>query len=216
MKYQAVLFDLDGTLLDTIEDLTDSMNAVLERLGFPLHNIEEYKLIVGEGIDVLIKRSLPDSADLETVKKAIDMMKEEYGKRYKLKTKPYPGIPELLDELVARKLSMSIFSNKPDEFTSKLVSKLFPAWHFDVVLGEGRGIPKKPNPEGALKIANQLNIKPEKFLYLGDTGIDMQTAKNAGMMGVGVLWGFRSQKELIENGAKHIILHPLELFKILE
>lgn len=215
MKYRAVLFDLDGTLLNTIEDLADSMNLVLGRLGFSLHTVEEYKLIVGEGIDLLIRHSLPAFADENTVMKAIDMMKEEYNKRYAVKTKPYPRIPELLDKLVIRKMPITIFSNKPDEFTSKVVSKLLSKWRFDVVLGEGKGIPKKPNPEGALKIAKRLKIKPENFLYLGDTGIDMQTAHNAGMNGVGVLWGFRSYKELIENGAKHIIKNPLEVLRLL-
>ena len=216
MKAKAVLFDLDGTLLDTIEDLSDSMNEVLLELGFPEHDIPSYKLFVGEGIDSLAYRVLPkDARDKATTEKCVTMMREEYKKRWSKKTRPYEGIPELLRYLKNLGIPMAVLSNKPDDFTILNIKKFLFEFRFEHVLGAQPGLPKKPDPRGALDISNRLKIQPQAFLYLGDTGTDMKTAVAAGMVPVGVLWGFRFREELQENGAKVLISHPEDLIALL-
>jgi len=216
MKYQAVLFDLDGTLLDTVQDLADSVNIVLRRFGFPEHGTESYKYFVGDGVDQLAHRALPENhRDEATVTKCIKAIREEYSRRWANNTRPYEGIPELLDTLTARNTRMAILSNKPDDSTKATVSKLLPDWHFDPIVGASPSVPMKPDPEGALNIARSLNIPPNSFLYLGDTGTDMRTACAAGMYPVGALWGFRKADELTESGAKTIIKDPGELLGLL-
>lgn len=216
MKFKAVIFDLDGTLLDTIDDLANSMNAVLERAGYPIHTAEIYKYFVGNGMRNLVKRALPDSKrDDKTIDHVLAEMKQEYGKRWDEKTCPYNGIPELLDKLSEKGLKLAVLSNKADEFTKLVVAKFLPQWHFEAVIGEGNGVPKKPDPAGAKMITKQLDIKPEEILYLGDTNVDMITATSAGMYAVGVLWGFRKADELIEGGARLLIPIPAALLDIL-
>ena len=216
MKFKAVLFDLDGTLLDTIEDLADSMNIVLTRMGFPAHDVAAYKYHVGDGVRELAVRVLPqDHQDEETIKKCITAMRQEYGSRWDKKTRPYPGIPELLDTLTARGLKMAVLSNKPDQNTKIVVAKLLPKWRFDVVAGERAGIPRKPDPGAALSIAEQLGIAPQAWLYLGDTNTDMKTAVGAGMYPVGALWGFRTRQELMGSGAEVVIENPMQLLALL-
>lgn len=215
MKFRAVLFDLDGTLLDTIEDLADSMNAVLDKFGFPVHDIKEYKYFIGDGIANLVRRALPpESRSEETINCCVDAMRQEYGRRWADKTCPYRGIPELLDGLHARGLKMAVLSNKLDEVTKLVVAKLLPRWKFEFVLGERPLVPKKPNPAAALEIARLMNIRPCEFLYLGDTSIDMKTANAAGMYAVGALWGFREAGELTAGGAKILIENPVDLLAL--
>ena len=216
MKFKAVLFDLDGTLLDTIEDLADSMNIVLGRMGFPTHKVEAYKYYVGDGVRDLALRALPEGhRDEETVKECIAAMRQEYGNRWDKKTRPYPGIPELLDAVTARGVKMAVLSNKPDATTKVVVAKLMPRWRFDYVAGERAGIPRKTDPAAALSIAEQLGIPPQEWLYLGDTNTDMKTACAAGMYPVGALWGFRTADELLASGAKVLIKYPTELLTLL-
>ena len=216
MKFRAVLFDLDGTLLDTIEDLGDSMNTVLASFGLPPHGYDKYKVYVGDGVETLVRRALPEGRrDEETVRKSVELMREEYGKRWKVKTRPYDGIPELLDGLTRLNVHKAILSNKPDDFTKLIVKKFFARWKFDTAQGLEPGGKKKPDPAGALKIAEELNIKPADFVYLGDTNTDMQTAVAAGMFPVGALWGFRTADELVANGAKVLIEKPLDLLQLL-
>ncbi len=211
MKYKAVLFDLDGTLLDTIDDLADSMNNVLADLNLPRHSVEAYKYFVGDGLEILVKRALPENSSEDLLKKAYNLMREEYGRNWANKTKPYDGITDLLRLLSANDIKMTILTNKPDDTAQKVVSKFLAGYNFELVLGARTGIPKKPNPEGALEIAERLGIEPSQFLYFGDTKTDMKTAQSAGMFPVGVLWGFRKADELVESGAKVIISHPLNL-----
>jgi phosphoglycolate phosphatase len=212
MNYKAVLFDLDGTLLDTIADIGQSMNCALLKSGFPLYTVEEYKYLVGEGVYNLAKNALPESMRIEkTINKLVSEMKEEYEKHWADNTLPYEGIPELLDFLTASGYKLCVLSNKPHFFTQKIVDKFLSKWHFDVVFGERASIPIKPDPAGALEIASIMDINPQDFLYLGDTSVDMQTANNAGMYAVGVTWGFRKKDELLKSGAKLIINHPMEL-----
>ncbi|MDD4569425.1 MAG: HAD family hydrolase [Tepidanaerobacteraceae bacterium] len=216
MKYKAVIFDLDGTLLNTLEDLANSMNYVLKNQGLPTHDIGKYKYFVGNGMYNLALRTLPaDKRQEPFVRYCHSLMKEEYGKRWAENTKPYDGIPEMLDKLTDLKYKLAVLSNKPQEFTLLTVKKLLQRWNFDVILGERSGIPRKPNPAGAVEIAKLFDTSPEKILYLGDTGTDMITAKAAGMYAVGVLWGFREADELQNNGADVIIKTPMELFNVL-
>lgn len=216
MRYQAVIFDLDGTLLDTIEDIADAMNRVLAQHGHPVHTVAEYKHLVGLGMERLVFDSLPEEArDARTIKQVLAEADAAYAAGWKNKTKPYPGVPELLRQLKAAGLKTAVFSNKPQKFTQMCVQALLPAHTLDVVLGAREGLPKKPAPDGALKIAKMLGVQPESIIYVGDTGTDMQTAKAAGMRAVGVSWGFRMVQELQENCADSIIQRPEELLGML-
>ncbi len=216
MKYQAVLFDLDGTLLNTLEDLADSMNRVLSRLGYATHQVDKYRFFVGDGMEMLAARALPSNSSLEEIKKCGIVMREEYGKHWGDKTHAYPGIPELLTGLAQQKIQFAVLSNKPDPLTKLIIKELLPDWHFQPVIGAREGVPKKPDPSVALEIASTLQIEPEKFLYLGDTDTDMKTATAAGMYPVGVLWGFRTAEELLASGAKTLIHEPPELLRLLK
>lgn len=216
MKFKAVLFDLDGTLLDTIQDLADSMNSVLERSGFPTHCVDDYKNFVGDGMVELAKRVLPkDIHDEESVNRCVAEMRQEYSKRWTDKTKPYDGINELLNALTVKKVKLAVLSNKPHDFTKVVVAKFFSDRRFDAVYGERPSVPRKPDPSGAIEIAGILNIEPSEFLYLGDTNVDMKTASSAGMYAVGASWGFRKVDELMGSGARTIVNHPSEVLNLL-
>jgi len=218
MPFQAVLFDLDGTLLDTLEDLAASMNAVLARLGLPQHGVAAYKYYVGDGVAQLVRRTLPEQRRGEDalVTQCALQLRAEYSQRWRDKTRPYNGIPELLDALTgAKALKLAVLSNKPDEMTKLTVRELLPRWRFDAVRGERPGTPRKPDPAAALEVAAQLGLPPGAFLYLGDTNTDMQTALAAGMYPLGALWGFRPAEELAASGAKALIAQPMELLKFL-
>ena len=213
---RAVMFDLDGTLLDTIEDLEDSMNAVLASLGLPPHDTAAYRRFVGDGVAKLIERALPaDRRDPEWVARLIPLMREEYGRRYDVKSRPYEGIPDLLAGLAARGVPATVLSNKPDELTRLCIEKLLPGFDFAVVRGARPDIPRKPDPTAALEIADEMEIAPGEFLYLGDTNTDMRTAVAAGMVAVGALWGFREGAELTASGAKRLIEKPTDLLELL-
>jgi len=216
MKYEAVIFDLDGTLLDTLQDLADAVNGVLSRSGFPEHGLEAYRYFVGDGVEDLARRALPEKyRDEATVTGFVTAIMEEYRQRWPNHTRPFEGIPELLDILTAHHIKIAILTNKPDDSTRVMVSKLLPRWQFDIILGATPSLPKKPDPQGALQIADYLNLPRQAFLYVGDSDIDMKTASAAGMYAVGVLWGFRTADELIRNGAKVLIGKPLELLELL-
>ncbi|MHC4265711.1 MAG: HAD family hydrolase [Planctomycetota bacterium] len=216
INFQAVLFDLDGTLLDTLKDLADAMNIALEKLGFPAHPVEAYKIFVGDGIRCEAERALPsDHRDEETIKKCVAIARQEYEGCWADNTKPYPGIPELLDGIEKLGLPMTILSNKPDNFVQVMVKKLLPNWEFKIVLGLKDSIGRKPDPGAALEIASQLQIAPKDFLYLGDTNTDMQTANAAGMYAVGALWGFRGAEELVSNGAQVLVKEPQEVLELI-
>jgi phosphoglycolate phosphatase len=214
---QAVLFDLDGTLLDTLEDLADAVNAVLASLGHPVHAVDAYRYFVGDGVETLMRRTLPAgaAADEALVSRAVDLQRAEYRQRWHAKTRPYPGVPELLSDLERRGVRMAILSNKPDSFVGEMVRYFFPKARFEVARGAGPGVPVKPDPGSALAVAAEMGIAPEGFLYVGDTNTDMRTALAAGMLAVGALWGFRTEAELSESGAARLIARPLELLKLL-
>jgi phosphoglycolate phosphatase len=216
-QFNAILFDLDGTLLDTIADLANSMNSALEKLGFPVHPVDAYRYFVGDGVEQLAKRVLPkDRLDRKTLSTCLGEYSLQYSQRWAESTKPYPGIPELLTELEKRRIPKAILSNKPHKFTLLTAEKLLPNWTFDIIQGVSDTVIQKPDPAGALNIAEKLKIHPHRFLYLGDTNTDMQTAVAAGMYPVGALWGFRDADELLKNGAKKLIKTPLEILPLLD
>jgi phosphoglycolate phosphatase len=216
MHFKAVLFDLDGTLLDTLEDIADAANKVLAEHSFPPHNTDDYRTFVGEGVHMLMTRAVPSQnkqrATIEACSKAF---RETYKVHWNKKTKPYAGVPGMLDELTARDLPLAVLSNKPDDFTKKCVAELLRTWTFHIVQGACSTIPNKPDPTGARHIADTLAIPASHILYLGDTGTDMQTAVHAGMFPVGALWGYREREELQSHGAKALIERPQELLALL-
>lgn len=217
MYFRAVLFDLDGTLLDTLEDIADSMNRVLLKNGFPEHAIDAYRSFVGDGAEIMIKRALPgDSQDKGVVGRCLEDYYKEYRRNRNSKTRLYPGIGSLLDELRERRLKLAILSNKAYFATKECVNEFLSHWSFDVVLGQNDSIPLKPDPAGAHYIAEKFRLSPENIIYLGDTEVDMKTAMAAGMFPVGVLWGFRSMEELKNSGAKELIRQPWDLIKIID
>lgn len=216
MKFKVVVFDLDGTLLDTLDDLADSMNSILAKHNYPTHEVAAYKYFVGNGLRVLVHRTFPEGKrDDENVDRGLSDLREEYGRRWSNKTKPYKGILEMLNAVVKKGLRITVLSNKADDFTKLMVGKLLPGCNFDLIFGERKGIPKKPDPAGAMEIAQTLGVPPSECLYLGDTGVDMKTAMSAGMYPVGVLWGFRKAEELVENGARILITDPAAILDLL-
>ncbi len=217
MKYRAVLFDLDGTLLDTIEDLTDSMNAALAEMGLPGRSVEECKQLVGDGLGTFVRRALPPEVgdSPEAMAKLKELMRAEYDRRRDMKTRPYEGIYELLDALTGHGIPMAVLSNKPHDSTLAVMGKYFSRWRFRAIFGARDGVPVKPDPSGALEIARIFGLKADEIAYVGDTNTDMQTANAAGMFAVGALWGFRTAEELKANGARVLIEKPLDLLRIL-
>lgn len=215
MAHRAVLFDLDGTLLDTLEDLADAMNAVLAGIGLPAHPVEAYKGFVGDGVEMLVRRATaPRPLDEAELSEVVAEMKRVYGERGDPKTQLYPGIQELLDVLVERGLTLAVLSNKPHDAVLRLADRHLHHWPFSRIWGAQPSAPKKPDPASALQLCAVLDVPAERWLYLGDTSIDMRTACAAGMTPVGVLWGFRTAYELRVSGAQHLIQAPLELLAL--
>jgi phosphoglycolate phosphatase len=214
-EYKAVVFDLDGTLLNTVEDIACAMNNVLARNNLPIHPVDNYRFYIGWGLTELVNKTLPKNmCQPQIIEDYVDEVREEYSKYLDSKTRPYDGIAELFDELTARNIPMSILSNKPHQFMHETIQAYFSKWQFKVIFGARDGLPTKPNPHGAMEISEILQLKPQQIVYVGDTDVDMQTAVAAGMYPVGVTWGFRTQEELLANGAKLIIHQPSELIKI--
>jgi phosphoglycolate phosphatase len=217
MKFEAVIFDLDGTLLDTIEDIADSMNVILSRFGFPVHPKDKYLEFVGEGLEALARKALPEEGRKgEIMNRCIEEMKAVYAERWSLTTRPYPGIPELLDELSTRDFRLSVLSNKAEVFTKQMVKALLGKWHFVEVRGLSSECPRKPDPCGAKLCADRMKVDPGSCIFLGDSGIDMETATRAGMLPVGALWGYQNRETLLSHGARIILEDPRDLIKRVE
>lgn len=214
MNYGAVIFDLDGTLLDTLEDLAASMNRTLSARGFPTHPVDNYRYYVGQGMANLARAAAPEGADAATIDAIREGMETDYGQNWAVATKPYPGIEDLLARLREENLSLAVFSNKPDRFTKIVVERFFPKGMFAHVQGAKADVPIKPDPTGALAIADGLGLEPGKVVYVGDTDTDMKTGAAAGMFTVGVEWGFRPE-QLRANGADAVIARPDELLPLL-
>ena len=211
MKYRMCIFDLDGTLLDTLQDIAGSINTVLERYGLPVHTVDKYKEFVGEGMTVLVRKALPvEYGDSFLIGKCIDEMKTEYASSWMKNSKPYRDIDDLLMNIKKTGLKMAVLSNKPHQFTVEMVEFFFGKTLFDMVLGAG-SFPPKPDPAGAIHIADSLKVAPSDIILIGDSAVDMKTAKAAGFSAAGVLWGFREREELVLSGADAIVSNPLEI-----
>jgi phosphoglycolate phosphatase len=213
---KAVLFDLDGTLADTIQDLAGAVNRSLARRGLPEHDLELYKLMVGDGFRNLITRALPENLrNGDYIEATRSEAAAEYAGRCLERTRPYPGVPALLSALAGRGIPFAVLSNKPDELTKKVVTGLFPLVDFALIRGETEAFPRKPDPASALDACMRLGVEPGETLYLGDSGVDMRTAKAAGFLALGALWGFRSEAELREAGADALLASPEDLLHYL-
>jgi phosphoglycolate phosphatase len=213
---KAVLFDLDGTLADTIEDLAGAVNRTLSRRKLPEHDFSLFKLMVGDGFRNLVTRALPENLrNDEYIESTRAEAAAEYADRCLERTRPYPGIPELLEALTERRVRFAVISNKPDSLSKKVIAGLFPSVGFAIVRGELAEFPRKPDPGSALDLCARLGVKPDETLYLGDSGVDMKTAKAAGFFALGALWGFRTEQELRDSGADALLATPLELLHYL-
>lgn len=210
---KAVIFDLDGTLLDTIEDLAICSNQVLEHFARPTLPTNTYKKLVGEGARALLEKILPDFNDTQ-INEARELFEHYYALGYDKNTRAYDGISKVLSFLQKRKIKMAILSNKPNNFTKKCAYKYLSAWNFDAVYGIREQIERKPDPAGALAIAQELHVEPSECYFVGDTKTDMQTATNAHMYPVGVLWGFRGAPELLEHGAQKLCERPEDIIRL--
>ena len=212
-----IVFDLDGTLLNSLEDLADSANWVLEQHGFPTHPVDAYRYFVGDGVRKLIERILPQE---ERTEARIEQCRQEFVAYYKVhmedKTSVYEGITELLVELKNRGLKIAVATNKVHIAVKPLMEKYFPEIRFDSMIGQREGVPVKPAPQIMYDILKETGCKPSETLHIGDTATDMQLAHNAGITPVGVLWGYRPLEELQKAGARYIIEHPLELLEIVD
>jgi len=216
MSFKAVIFDLDGTLLDTLDDLADSANRVLTSHRLPVHPVDSYRYFVGDGLQTLVERILPEEKlDPETISRVVLDFKEVYSRNWHVKSRMYEGIDVMLNGLQQAGLALSVLSNKPHEFTCVCVQQMLPDWTFDPLLGARPEVPKKPDPAAAVEIASRLQLDPAEILYLGDTATDMKTATGAGMYAVGALWGFRTAEELTANGAAKIISMPQQLLDLI-
>ena len=210
---KAVIFDLDGTLADTIASITYCGNLALSRFGLPSFGEEDYKHFVGDGAAMLIRRALLAAGDerLEHFDEVYETYLEIFAKDCMYQVKPYEGICALLEELKHLSVRIAVLSNKPDADSRRVVDELFGKGYFDFVQGQREDIPRKPDPAGVYRIMEAFVLPAGDFLYVGDSGVDMKTGRAAGIFTVGVLWGFRDREELVENGADAVISKPLEL-----
>lgn len=215
MRLEAAIFDLDGTLADTLEDIGEAMNEALRRLGQPTHPWDAYRAFVGEGVVKLAQAALPPDRQ-ELAPRAVAEFRAHYSAHIVDHTRPFPEIPSALDALVQRGIRLAVLSNKLDAMTRRIVEVCFSRWRFDPVFGEREGVPKKPDPSAAGEIAEALGVKPARIAFIGDTAIDIHTARRAGMYAVGVSWGFRPPEELAEAGADAILTTPRELIDLFD
>ncbi|MDP1822119.1 MAG: HAD family hydrolase [Archangium sp.] len=222
----ALIFDLDGTLADSIADIGNAMNAVLAGLSLPPHTLDAYKSFVGEGAENLARRSVRAAKGLDwripsddglprSIAELTESYRVEYGRLEHGGSTAYPGIDAMLDGVVASGRKMAVLSNKRDDFTRHLVTQAFGRWPFVDVRGERDGVPRKPDPTAAYELALELNVIPANIGFVGDTPIDVGTARNAGMIPIGVLWGFRTREELTQAGAKFLLEQPKDLLALL-
>ena len=217
MRKRLVIFDLDGTLLDTVADLANATNQALEQCGFPTHPVEAYYQFVGNGINKLFARALPaESNNEENVLRIRSLFVPFYNEHNADCSCPYAGVVDLLCRLQSSGVQIAVASNKYHEATLKLVTHFFPDIDFVAIYGQRESVPIKPAPDVVYDILRDTGIAKEDTLYVGDSGVDMQTARNAGVESVGVAWGFRSVEELLENGASHIIHKAEEILRIVE
>jgi len=210
-----VIFDLDGTLLNTIDDLADCTNYVLQKYGYPTHEVDAYKYFVGSGVVMLLKRALPE----DIPEKVFENIHKDFMHHYEIhkenKTKPYDGMVETLEKLRKKGILLAIATNKPQEMLPNLLKHYFPTIHWAAVFGNRKDVPVKPNPQIIYDILKATQIGKQETLYIGDTAVDMETAHNAGIIKVGALWGFRTKIELKQAHADFMIKKPQEMIRII-
>lgn len=212
-----VIFDLDGTLLNTIEDISDSLNIALSNEGYPTFDSETTKAFVGSGVNIMIERALKGQEyDDKIFLRIKECYMKEYAVRQAIKTHPYNGTIGLLIKLKELGLKIGLLSNKPHEDTLKVVDHYFGLDKFDIVLGQRPGIPVKPDPTALFELLELFNSTKEETIFIGDSDVDMKTALNGGLKKIGVLWGFRTKKDLEENNADYIVNSTDEIIKIIE
>lgn len=208
--YTCVIFDLDGTLLDTLADLAAAGNHALDALGLPTHGTEAYKTFIGNGIPNLIRRMLPAGSDDALQSEALRLFSDYYATHHSDRTKPYEGIPALLETLQARGVRTAVVSNKAHVFSVELIRRFF-GETVGPVYGTGNDLPRKPDPAAVFRVMEELGVQPPETLYVGDSDVDMLTARNAGLDACGVLWGFRPERVLAESGARYLAKDAGEL-----
>ncbi len=213
---KAVFFDLDGTLINSLDDLADTTNDVLARHGLPTHPVQDYRYFVGDGIYTMLQRTVPKGTDPALVDALVTLAKAEYGQHWARKTQVYAGIATMLEELQAKGVQLAVLSNKLQKFTTMVVHHFFPQQPFILVKGSPEGGKAKPDPTMALAMAQELGVRPQEVLFMGDTRVDMETATAAGMVPVGVLWGFRPKEELLAHGARYLLEQPQDILQYLQ
>ena len=210
---KAYIFDLDGTLIDSLADIAESINRMLDGRGFPRCEKEVFKQMVGDGMEKLVERALPAKhrADTALIHTCVEEYRAHYDRLWNAQTRPYAGIFDMLAALKARGVKLGVISNKAHRFTVPMTEHFFGKVTFEAILGQRAEVPRKPAPDGAHEMAAILGLQTSEMAYVGDSGIDMAFAKKSGMTAIGVKWGFRSEKELREHGADVLITHPGEL-----
>ena len=210
---KAVIFDLDGTLLNTLDDLADSTNYALSKFGYPTRTIDEVQQFVGNGVAKLIERAIPEGKNNPNFEKCLAIFKENYAQNMYNKTAPYNGIIEMLSNLKSKGIKIAVVSNKFDLAVKELCKKYFEGF-IDFAAGENeaQGIKKKPAPDTVISVLNEFNFASEDAVYVGDSDVDIMTAKNSKMSCISVTWGFRDEKFLLENGATILINAPSEIY----
>lgn len=209
----AIIFDLDGTLVNSLDDLADNANAALSAYSFPTYPVEAYKYFVGQGARRLLMAALPEGTPESLVKLVGARYYEEYSRGWAIKSRPYDGILPMLERLAGMRVPMAVLSNKPHAFTGDFTRRFFPETRFIAVQGSPEGGTAKPDPAMALALAKTMRLPPEQIVFMGDSRTDMETAVNAGMLPVGAAWGFRPESELLEYGARAILARPADLFE---
>jgi phosphoglycolate phosphatase len=215
MRFAGVIFDLDGTLADSRDDIAEAMNRVLAAEGLPVHDYAAFDALIGGGVRKLVTGALPvDRRTDETIARCSAAMMADYGRHCLVKTRLYDGIAETVARLRAGRVRLAVLSNKPDELTRRIVEGLLRADDFAEIVGARLDTPPKPDPAAALRVGRRLGLAAGSIAFVGDTGIDMATATAAGMLAVGASWGFRSVGELLDSGAQAVLAHPLELLDL--
>lgn len=215
MKTKAIIFDMDGTTVNTLDGIMYAMNCVLEEAHFPTHELGAYKRFIGSGLKALISKALPETNQTEEeISKYLKLMIDSYSKNWEYKLHLYKGIPQLLDELTSRDIKLAINTNKIDDIAKLITDKYFSEWEISCVIGDRSDVPKKPNPTGSIMIMNALGVTPKECIYVGDSEVDIETAINARLKVVGVGWGYRERDKLVN--ANYIIESPMELLEILD
>jgi phosphoglycolate phosphatase len=210
-----IVFDMDGTVLNTLEDLTVSMNYVLEKFGMPGHTVEEYRLFFGNGVKEALRLAMPEDASTEVIDEMLPIYKEHYDAHCLDKTGPYDGIVEVMEELKRRGYKLAIVSNKIDSAVKELNNKFF-SKAVEVAIGEKPGVNRKPAPDMVEAALKEMGSSKEESVYIGDSEVDFMTAKNSGLPCISVLWGFRDKDYLIEQGAYCFADKPSDIIQILE